>query len=218
MTTTDLQIAEIERLARELGYTLWRVPETDRPVIDALERTWARIRDDDSEVPAVVFDLQPGPRSSCSSVEWPADRPVLVANLKDRDGTNLAGRDVLEWLLHMASHFGEGRSSTATDGRWHTRGFADAAIALGLEASERPGVGFAPEGLARGTLTRYAAEIAAMDRALKSWNPPVVRKGSRSRLAYVCQCTPPRRFLMHEAVFERGLVRCEVCGQPFELA
>jgi hypothetical protein len=105
-----------------------------------------------------------------------------VLNLKDASGRDLPARDVLFLLLHMAAH-GASRDATGSENRYHSADFADAARNLGLDISERiPGVGYRPEALTRGTLTRYQAEIRRLDKALASWIPDIDRKRARSPL------------------------------------
>jgi hypothetical protein len=43
-------------------------------------------------------DLTPSRTSSCSSVGWDSE-PIMELNLQ-RDGENLTGRELLEYLLH----------------------------------------------------------------------------------------------------------------------
>jgi hypothetical protein len=178
---------------------------------------WDALRAQLEGVPAVTFVLQPGRSSSCASVEWDVS-PVIVLNLKTASGQTLSARDVLFLLLHLASHAASHKAA-GSEARYHAKDFADAARTLGLEvSSERiPGIGYRPEALAHGTLTRYKAEIRGLDKALSDWQPDTDRKSGRSPLAYTCSCTPVRRLWMHAGVAGKGPVTCGVCGQPFIL-
>lgn len=152
--------------------------KTDAPVLAALSSLWRKIREKDSRAPDVVIDLQPGRPSSCGTVEWDT-APVLVMNLKQGD-EKLTGAQILEWMLHMAAHaasFGD----TGAEGRYHSQAFAEAARGLGLSVSSTriPGIGWSPQGLARGTRTRYATEVRAIDRVMRHWTPDVLRAGYR---------------------------------------
>jgi hypothetical protein len=141
-----------------------------------------------------------------------------VLDLKDSSGQKLPARDVLFLLLHLASH-AVSDTGTSSEGRYYDADFADAAAKLGLEVSaiRRPGIGYQPEGLARGTLTSYRDVIRALDRAMAKWDPATVRKRSRSPLPYICSCVPPRRVWTYAGVADRGPVSCGVCGQEFLL-
>jgi hypothetical protein len=85
---------------------------------------------------------------------------------------------------------------------------------FGLEvAYDRiPGIGYRPEGLARGTLTRYDSGLRKLDTVLRNWEPEVQRKRDRSAIALICSCQPPRRMRMSPGVVALGPV---VCGEPF---
>ena len=202
------------------GYRLVRLPSvasTDTGVLRALAGMWSAIAAHDDRVPrGVVFDLQPARTSGCSTVEWDTS-PVIVLNLKDSDGEKLHARAILQTLLHLAAH-GAATGVRGSEGRYHSVGFADVARKVGLDVSETriPGVGYQIDGLARGTLTRYAGEIRALDRAIADWNPALLRKTRRDRISYSCLCDPPRRVLMYANVAGVGDVVCSVCGQPFE--
>lgn len=190
------------------------VAEIDLPMLQALESTWEAIRANDNRVPRTSFDLQPGRSSSCGTVSWDS-APIIVLNLKDDSGRKLPARDVLFLLLHLASHAASS-GAAGSEGRYHSAAFAEAAGKLGLDVSERiPGIGYRPEALARGALTRYKDAIRGLDKALAKWNPDVSRQRARSPLAYTCSCDPPRRLWMHAGVASKGPVICGVCGQEF---
>ena len=71
-------------------------------------------------------------------------------------------------------------------------------------------MGWGQTRLARGARTRYAAEISAIDKAMRAWNPFVARKRGRGPIALTCSCVPPRSFRVHQGVADRGAsgVRC----------
>ena len=166
------------------------VADRDGQVARALSRLWERIRAEDSHVPEITVDLTPSRSSSCSSVGWDSD-PIVALNLQ-RDGTNLTGRELLLYLLHTAAH-GVVGTVTASEGRFHPEAFRDAAAGLGLDVEySGRGLGWDRTSLARGTVSRYRAEVDQLDRALKSWAPVAVRKGNRGPVRLVCSCDPPR--------------------------
>ena len=209
------------------GYTLVRVSAQDDAVLRAMEATWAKIREQDSKIPAAVFDLTPGRETACGSVGWDQRPPVLDFNLI-RDGRTMTGAEMLERLLHHAGHaviFEPGQVS-ATRGRYHTAAYRDAAIKLGLDVEpDRPergaGDGFSKTSLAHGTLTGYRSEVGKLDRALSNWAPTGTPKTERTdkgnaKLA-VCSCDPARKIRVWPGVLSKGVIRCEICGQPFTI-
>jgi hypothetical protein len=194
------------------GYAIKIAPMTAdaEAILRALNRMWAAIREQDSRVPAVVFSLA-GRTSSCNSVAWDL-QPVVELSLRDADA-----RDILETLLHQAAH-AVSRESTGSEGRYHDQRFAEAARGIGLKVStiRRAGLGYQPEGLARGTLARYQEQGRDLAKALNDWHPAEPpRSSSRTYLLLTCSCDPPRKMRMSPGVAERGPVVCSVCGQEF---
>ena len=217
---------EIARQAGALGYRLARiapVAETDVPVLAALTRAWERIRREDDHIPPVVIDLTPGRGSSCSSIGWADDVRIMEINLRDGD-QNLTGRRVLELLLHHAAHAVAGPVSSA-EGRYHNQHYRSAATSLGLEAAlpgtASTGSGWSNTSLARGAVTRYQPEIAALDRALQRWEPTEqakTRRDSRNPALAMCSCVPPRKLRVRQKTLALGAITCEICQNPFSLA
>jgi len=211
------------------GFKIIPVTAEDDAVLSALEGTWLQVRQQDARVPAAIFEIGPGRESSCISIGWDQRYPVIQVNLL-RDGRKVKGAEMLERLLHQAAHaviYEPGRVAP-TSGRYHARVYKDAAEKLGLHAEPSNPVSLAGDGwsettLARGTLTRYRAEVGRLDRALARWKateqvkaePP---RESRGRELAECSCTPPRKIRVNRNVFAKGGIRCEVCGEPFELA
>jgi hypothetical protein len=199
------------------------VAESDRAVVNSLIRAWERIRREDKRVPETVLDLTPGRGSSCSSVGWLDNPPILQINLRSCD-RNLTGREVLAWLIHQAAHAITG-PSTSAEGRYHNRDYRDAAEELGLDAvipsGQSTGSGWSHTSLAKGTLSRYRHEIDALDRALRNWKPTAQIKATRdSRNLHpaACSCSPPRRIRVSERNLALGDIVCAVCGKPFTAA
>jgi hypothetical protein len=196
------------------GYKLVRMAATDIPVLQALDSAWAEIRAADSRIPSVTFDLQPGRPSSHATIEWDV-APIIVMNLKDAD-RKLTGREILPVLLHHAAHAATFGSTKATEGWYHGTEFAEAAKLLGLKLGDRrPGLGYLPEGLAPGSITRYRTAIDRLDRAIAAWKPEVMRKHDRGPVPFACQCDPPRRLRMNKGVADKGDVICSICGGQF---
>ena len=131
-------------------------------------------------------------------------------------------------MLHQAAHalsYQPGKR-LPTGGYYHPAQFRDAAETLGLEAKPDDPVGGAGRGwsetsLARGTRTRYKAELSALNIALTRWTPagePAAPYADRNNLVLTCQCDPPRKMRMSARVAALGPVTCGICEQPFTLA
>ncbi|MGC1783605.1 MAG: hypothetical protein WA708_13865 [Acidobacteriaceae bacterium] len=196
------------------------VTAADNHVIQALERMWSKIREQDSRIPAVIFDLTPGASSSCVSVGWDQPTPVVEVNLRP-GGRNSTAAELLEFLLHQAAHSIAGPvNPKSSEGRWHGTTYRVAAEAIGL-VTVRDATGYGATSLAAGTRTRYRSEISALGRALAKWEPTEqVKTGrsSRNGVVLVCSCGPePRKIRIRgnpEKIDITG-IRCEICQSPF---
>jgi len=213
-----LSIASIGDFVQVDGhaYRLLAVAESDQQVLSGLDRLWSRIRAEHQDVPEVVLDITPGRSSSCTSVGW-LEVPVVEINLKDGDRT-LTGREVLSYYLHQAAHGLVGPEVRGSEGRYHSSRYRDAARQLGLDVGDYGGSGWSETELARGMLTKYQAEIRALDRALRNWQPtPQVKatRKTRNLVPAACQCSPPRRIRVSAGVLAKGDILCSICGQPF---
>jgi len=93
----------------------------------------------------------------------------------------------------------------------------DDALGLDVEFGGR-GIGWDRTSLARGTLTRYRAELDQLDRAMTSWEPVSIRKGSRRPVKMVCSCSPPRILRTSAGTAAGPGIRCEKCGELFVTA
>lgn len=209
------------------GYRLVAVSDLDDAVLAALAAAWAKIREQDSSIPAAIFEIGPGREVACSTVGWDQRTPVIQFNLL-RDERTLTGPELLERLLHNAAHavtFEPGKV-TATKGRYHTAAYRDAALKLGLDVEpDDPdglgGDGWSRTSLARGTQSRYKSEVGKLDRALARWSPGDTPKASRrdsgNPEVAVCSCIPSRKIRVYRSALDKGVIRCEICRSPFRL-
>jgi hypothetical protein len=220
--------------------------DSDAPVLAALSAAWNEIRRRDPEVQHVVFSIQPRRPSWCNTVEWsvPGAVPVLVVSLMDGDRV-VTGTELMTWLLHMAAHSVPGGSSVSAEGRFHTMAFRDAAERIGLKAER--GVGTQDQakyalGYARISLedpAPWRSVINRLDKALETWLaavpkdddgiPLVTRQRTRGPVSLACKCTPetlpardrhtawPRIIRASEGIAKDGEIRCEYCGELFEI-
>lgn len=226
----------VTTVIRGVRIMLLPVSAEDQAVMNALDRTWAKIQAQDDRVPAVVFDLTPGRSSSCISVGWDL-KPVVELNLKPEgpDGPTISGSDILTDLLHQAAHsLEEKRDKPAPSGGfYHPKAYRLIAEHLGLDVAHGDPVGGAGSGwnattLARGTRSTYRSELDALDRALAKWQPTEQAKTSRESnngVVLTCSCDPPRKIRLRGSLAPRrgepvdiSGIRCEICGQPFTLS
>ena len=212
--------------------------DVDRDVLAALNYVWERIRQRDPRVLPVVFSLQPRRPSWCNTVEWdtPGAMPVLIVNLADGDRI-VSGTELMTWLLHMAAHSVPGGTSQSAEGRFHPVAFRDAAESIGLTAERglstmEPGDAKHALGYARISLDNpapYRAAINRLDKALAAWDGQIVRHESRGPVSLACKCTPdtlpardrhtqwPRIIRASRGIASDGNIRCEYCGELFEI-
>jgi hypothetical protein len=219
--------------------------DTDRPALAALDVAWEAIRKRDDRIPEVEFSLQPRRPSWCNTIEWDTPTiPVLVVNLMDGK-RRLSGTELMAWLLHMAAHSVPGGTSPSAEGRFHTLAFRDAAENIGLRAERglSTGQGRSALGYSRISLENpapYRSVIGTLDKALAAWFaaipkdeetglPLIIRQESRGPVSLACKCTPetlpatdrhtswPRIIRASVGIARAGRVRCEYCGELFEI-
>lgn len=199
---------------------------TDDAAVSALETLWGKIRERNERIPAAIFEIGPGRGSLCTGVGWDQRYPVIRASLM-RGDRNATAAEVLQELLHCAAHaiVYEPGKVAPTEGRYHDKSYRAAAESLGLDVEASDPVGGAADGwsittLARGTLSRYRAEVDRLNRALARWEPTEQQKRqdprqSRTQVMVQCSCTPPRKVRAGQKVLDKGGIRCEICGELF---
>lgn len=163
---------------------------------------------------------------------------VVVAEHLDR-----TAEDIFETLAHEAAHalnFARGIHDCSPTSQYHNAKFKAAAEELGLEVAKVANYGWAYTGLAEGTKAFYATVVNALGETLVHRRKPalmVVPAGpsgggerpndggtteddepqGRSRKA-ICSCAPPYIIRVSKRVIGATVIRCDTCGQPFQLA
>jgi len=179
----------------------------------ALNETWRAIRRRHRDVPAASVTVAPGRAPACRMIAWDS-APVI--QLPAKDMTDPAA--VLCALLHAAAHglvAASGAALPPGEGRWHNAQFRDAAQRLGLAVSTTTATGWSETSVPAHTLAVYAEQIGQLATALEGWEPP--QRRVTNYLPAVCQCEPPRKIRVHQSTLERGPIRCDRCGKPFEV-
>jgi len=217
-------------------------PLSNAQLLTVAESLWTtRLQVAFPELPHVAFVLDRGARQGSRKLgHWwaktwtprhatsndpeeprPALGEVFLASEHLADGAE----EVLNTLLHEAAHalaFARGVVDTP-DGRYHNRRFRDHATEVGLIAirpPQNPRYGWCVTALAPGTAEAYAAELRALDTAIRGWRklpprqPAPARKKRRRRnhVALECGCIiDPLRVWVRPGQRHRAL-RCDTCG------
>ena len=164
---------------------------------------------------------------------------VVVAEHLDR-----TAEDIFETLVHEAAHAlncARGIYDCSPTSQYHNGKFKEAAEELGLEVAKVPNYGWAYTVLAEGTKATYADVVVALGETLMHRRKPalvVIPPSSppaggqtpngggdeedpspqgRNRKA-TCACAPPYIIRVSKKVIDATVVRCDTCGQPFQLA
>ncbi len=211
-------------------------------LIERIASIWSAIRSHHHDVPGVVLLAAPAHRDQMNvlghfaPLRWKAKRQqghdlhevVVIAEHLDRPVEEIVGT-----LLHEAAHamnFELGISDCSRS-QYHNKKFRDAAEVIGLEVQQVPHYGYAFTRLTKTTLNTYKEEIAKLNEVLvHRRRPPAEKPGSkseddsdeddnrptsRSRKA-VCAC--PFIIRVSAKTLQDTTIRCESCGQPFQLA
>lgn len=213
-------------------------------LIQALSAIWSAIRSHHPEVPGVVLLPAPAIRKNTlghfAPLRWQARQEgdllmhevVVVA-----EHLNRPAEEILETLVHEAAHalnFARGIRDCSRS-QYHNAKFKDAAEELGLAVERVPHYGWALTRLTEAVTDRYARETLSLAnvlvhrRSAASIRAPPPNGGSdnkedqgddnkprsRSRKA-TCAC--PFIIRVSKKTLADTVIRCESCGEPFELA
>jgi hypothetical protein len=201
---------------------------TTAELVLALETSWAAIRANHTEVPAVVIIVGSGTATKHAKyghfapVRWQHGEQRLAEVLISGEGLKRPVEEVFTTLLHEAAHaLADVRDikDTSRQGRWHNQKFAELASELGLDATKDPKIGWSPCTLRKETATTYKGVLAELKAALIAYRHPEMtggeaKKNNNNAVACACQC--PRRIRVAKAVLAEGEITCGVCESTFE--
>jgi hypothetical protein len=201
---------------------------TTAELVLALETSWAAIRANHTEVPAVVIIVGSGTATKHAKyghfapVRWQHGEQRLAEVLISGEGLKRPVEEVFTTLLHEAAHaLADVREikDTSRQGRWHNQKFAELAAELGLDATKDPRIGWSLCTLRKQTAATYSVVLADLKKALIAYRHPEAigtgkEKNSNNAVACACQC--PRRIRVAKAVLAEGEITCGVCGSTFE--
>ncbi|MEV0283960.1 hypothetical protein AB0H36_07530 [Kribbella sp. NPDC050820] len=201
---------------------------TTAELVLALETSWAAIRANHKEVPAVVIIVGSGTATKHAKyghfapVRWQHGEQRLAEVLISGEGLKRPVEEVFTTLLHEAAHaLADVRDikDTSRQGRWHNQKFAELASELGLDATKDPRIGWSPCTLRKETATTYKSVLTDLKKALIAYRHPEMTGGQAKKTnnnAVACACQCPRRIRVAKAVLAEGEITCGVCDSTFE--
>ncbi|GAA1600402.1 hypothetical protein GCM10009789_63290 [Kribbella sancticallisti] len=222
-TTTTRTGSPMARMTRKR-----QTEYTTAELVSALETSWAAIRANHTEVPAVVIIVGSGTATKHAKyghfapTRWQHGEQRLAEVLISGEGLKRPVEEVFTTLLHEAAHaLADVRDikDTSRQGRWHNQKFAALAGELGLDATKDPKIGWSPCTLRKETATTYKGAIAELKNALIAYRHPEMTGGpakKNNNNAIACACSCPRRIRVAKAVLELGEITCGVCDSTFE--
>ena len=211
------------------------VPVVTLPLVEAIERTWAAIRERHPDTPPVVVTIGSGTIGErgqtrlghFAEARWQVGDQAHAELFIGGEGLQRGASDVMATLLHEAAHgvaATRGIQDTSRQGRYHNRKFKTLAEEIGLSVEEDPKIGWSPSTLADGTATAYAAELERLTAALTAYRHPEPtggrgkNKSAGNGVAAICQCDEPRRIRVRSVeMFEAAPILCGACKQPFTI-
>lgn len=195
----------------------------------ALERTWRVIRKAHPDVPPVVITVGSGIEKTglkyghFAAVSWKhknSDGDHAVSELFiGGEGLQRDPAAVLATLLHEAAHgiaFTRGIKDTSRQGRYHNTKFKAIAEELGLEVTDKPGIGWSGTTATKATRRLYRRYIDVLGRALVVWRPTELaepKTTNNNGLSVTCEC--PRRFRISQKAYDEGPILCGNCDTAF---
>lgn len=213
------------------------------PLVEAIERAWAVIRDRNEDVPRVVVVMASGtigvPLGSVkyghfAPVRWARGEGETAESIHEMfvggEGLKRGGRELLGTLLHEAAH-GVAHSrelkDTSRQGRYHNKTFAALAEELGITVEHDAKRGWSSTTVPDATADEYAGVIEALDAAIRDLSRRseiegllatggTSRKRDNSNNPTPCVCSCPRKIRVAPTVIEEGPITCGVCGDDFE--
>lgn len=234
-------------------------PQTGSEIVKALEVAWSAIVKRHPEVPGVLMITGSGLdgmgarwahfwRERWMDKNDKTTRPELfIAGERLACGAELT----LQSMLHEATHavaFVREEQDTSRQNRYHNGTFRKIAGELGLEYTpESPDstIGFSAVTLTDAAKVNYAKEIAALDKAIRTYLPgfegyasgggdssngggdgahripgakrvKTTTSPSRNNIKAVCGCETPRIMRMARSTFEVAPITCGECDATFE--
>jgi hypothetical protein len=224
-------------------------PATASALVEACEQAWSAIQHHHPELPDAVIILGSGiERGRLVKLghwwggRWIADGETRGEVLLAGEALHLPPDQVFEVLLHEAAHglnAARGIKDTSRGGRYHNARFAQAAVEVGLVASNMPPYGLASTQLADTGQERYADTISRLGEAMRiarhidrsigigaetgtgsetgtSADEDDGPGGGRAKVQ-PAQCGCGRRLRMAPTVLAAGPVICGVCDSEFTI-
>jgi hypothetical protein len=199
------------------------------PVLSTLESTWAAIRRQQKDLPAVAFVIGAGSGSKDGSLTAGHFAPGSWADDQDGEFTRhevfIAGEllkagptQVLATMLHEAAHaLAHVRKiqDTSRGGRFHNARFKALAEDLGLSVEQTGSIGWSATSLTPAAAQVYAAQLVKLGKITAHRRhitraEATGRKSSNNGVAASCP-TCGRKIRMSRSVNEAGPIVCWPC-------
>ena len=201
------------------------------PIVTALDRLWARIRAQHSEVPRVVLTIGAGSNIKGTGTllryghfaagRWQHNKSLLAEVFISGEGLRRPAPEILGTLLHEAAHgLAEVRDikDTSRQGRYHNTRFKVLAEELGLTVTEVPVLGWSRTLPSEATTRLYSRQLRTLAAALVAWRHPEIDTGPRTPsnngVVLICDCE--RRIRVATSTHEQGAITCGLCDSTFQ--
>lgn len=213
-------------------------------VVAALEAAWRRVQELHPEVPDVVLmigagDVKPGRLRWGHFWEgrWKVGSRERGEVMISGESLSRPAAETFCTLLHEATHglsAARGVADTSRGGRYHNPAFREHAVELGLEVERDNEGGWRRTTLPAATRARYRKQIEAIEAAQKRNRrahrrlPESIEPSARGkrggdaprkvfRVRLHCTCAPARLITVAPGVSTRGGIRCDECGDLFDV-
>ena len=203
------------------------LPGAASPLVAALERAWAAIRDQHPDVPNAVVVVASGGDAKRLALghfapgRWQVNGTGHHEVLVGAEGLARGAGDVLATLLHEAAHglaCARSIQDTSRQGRYHNNRYATLAAELGLDVARDPRIGWSLTTLPEPTAQRYAAVLEGLTTALVLWRylDTLASRTTTSRNLLACTCPCQRRIRVSRATLAEAPITCGACQGEFE--
>jgi hypothetical protein len=199
-------------------------------LLAVLEDSWAAIRRNHPQIPAVVIIIASGSTGRHrlfghhAPERWHVAEGDRAEIMISGEGLTREPADVLGTLLHEATHAlaaARGIQDTSRQGRYHNKRFAALATELGISTEHDDRIGWSITSVPDTTAKRYAAQITALAEAMTLWrhaDQHITRGGTGGRstnlLAACCPCG--RSIRIAPSTLAVAPVICTACDGKFE--
>ena len=185
-------------------------PTPTLPILEALNNAFISIRVNHPEIPNVVLVL--GTSSSKKLGHFHAD--TWGGKAKATHELMMSGQslqrsavDVFGTLLHEAVHVycaAQGIKDTSRNNRWHNARFRKVGEEFGLHLTNNSTIGWSITSVPEATQKLYAAEIALLKKALRTYRVPEVASMKKAKTTVRVGTPSGRKVTVPIVFYEQG--------------